>query len=325
MNIVWPGPARIALVLLAAIPAALAYPWDSTRERWVLGVGIAVLVVLLGWWRGLHLSSIARRRMAMLRHHRGAHAGRPAGSDVRTSVLLRVVSAPTGAGVLPLALIVGYLNRYGLRAETVRLTSRESGTDEASGDTWISLTFSAARNLPALQARAARIPLQDTAEVAARRLADHLRETGWDTVLVDADEVPQLLGPNAREHWNSVADTTGYVAAYQVDVDHELSDRLAHIRSSGVPEVWATVEIAGDEEHRTLAAACALRTSQSPSGSAPLPGLIRQAGDQRPALLRLHPLSNRPLDGHAEASAADIAALAWPVIAATATATVSRT
>ena len=80
--------------------------------------------------------------------------------------------------MLPLPLIAGYLDRYGIRADKVRITSR----DNASGarETWIGLTISAVDNLVALQARSARIPLHETAQVAARRLADHLREIGWE-------------------------------------------------------------------------------------------------------------------------------------------------
>ena len=42
------------------------------------------------------------------------------------------------------------------------------------------MTLGVAENLAVLRARPPRIPLRDTAEVAGRRLADHLRETGWN-------------------------------------------------------------------------------------------------------------------------------------------------
>ena len=62
--------------------------------------------------------------------------------------------------------------------------------------TWIALTVSAADNLAALQARSARIPLQETTQVAVRRLADHLREIGWEAGMVGPDDVPGLLEPD---------------------------------------------------------------------------------------------------------------------------------
>jgi len=56
--------------------------------------------------------------------------------------------------------------------------------------TWIGLTLGAAQNLTALQARSARIPLRDSAEVVARRLAEHSRETGWNVSVVDSADEP---------------------------------------------------------------------------------------------------------------------------------------
>ncbi|HET9876391.1 MAG TPA: type VII secretion protein EccE [Mycobacterium sp.] len=310
-----PGPGRITLVLLAVVPAVMAYPWSSTRDRWVLGVGVAVLIVLLGGWRGLHFTTILRRRAAMLRPRRGVHADPRSGSDVRTTALLRVVPPSTDPDVLPLPLIAGYLHRYGLRADTVRVTSRDtrSGADVARRDTWIGLTFSASANLAALQARSPLIPLQETAEVAARRLADHLRETGWETTPAGLDDVPELFGATAQETWRAFIDgAADHVAAYQVSVDHSLSETLARIWSLDARETWTAVEVAGDGEHRTLAAACALRTDDRPAGAGPLPGLTPQHGYQRPALLALHPLSSARLAGHTEFAAGDFTALHWP-------------
>ena len=56
--------ARITLALLFIIPAAMAYPWPSTRDRWVLGVAIVAVVVLFAWWRGLFLTTMVGRRVA---------------------------------------------------------------------------------------------------------------------------------------------------------------------------------------------------------------------------------------------------------------------
>lgn len=303
-----PGPGRISLAALAVVPAVLAYPWQTARERWVLGVAIVVLVVLLSWWRGLHLTTILRRRAAMLRPHRGDGKN---GSPVRTTVLLRVVPSPGDPDMLPLPLIAGYLDRYGLRADTVRITSRD--TDAAEHDTWIGLTYCAVDNLAALRARSPRIPLRETAEVAARRLADHLREVGWETTVAGRDDLPELFDAAGREGWHGLSvGTADHVAAYQVSVDDELSKTLADIRSCGARQVWTAVEIAGTDRHRTVAAACALRTQEPPAGAAPLPGLTPQHGNHRLALRALHPLSAQRLDGHTELPADTVAALRWP-------------
>lgn len=304
-----PGPGRITLVLLAGVPAVLAYPWPTARDRWVLGVAVAVAILLLSWWQGLHLTTIVRRRLAMSRSGSGVHTDRRAGSGARATAALRIKSGAAGSS-LPLSLIAGYLNRYGLRADAVRITGH------GTGDTWIGLTYSAAPNLAALQARSSAIPLQRTADVAIRRLADHLREIGWDTALVADGDIPSLIEAGAKETWRSVVDGPGdYVAAYQVGIDAALADTFSRIRASAAEETWTVLEIAGSGEQRTIAAACALRTASAPDGTAPLAGLIPQQGNHRTALCSLHPLSGSRLDGHTAVSADVLAGLRWPVAA----------
>ena len=68
------GTGRITLALLAVVPAVMAYPWRSTRDYWVLGIAAAVVIVLFGWWRGLHFTTILRRRLAMVAPHRRGRA-----------------------------------------------------------------------------------------------------------------------------------------------------------------------------------------------------------------------------------------------------------
>jgi type VII secretion protein EccE len=232
-------------------------------------------------------------------------------------VSLRVVPSATDPDLLPLPLIADYLDRYGLRADTVRITSRDTGvgTTFAARDTWIGLTFSAAANLAALQARSVQMPLRETAEVAARRLADHLREIGWETTTAGPDEVPELCGATARETWRGLTDEAGdYVAAYRVAVDDQLPDTLAQIWAHGAREIWTAVEIAGAADHRTVAAGCAIRTGDRPAGTGPLPGLTPEHGNHRAALRALHPLSALRLPEHSELSAGVIAALRWPAV-----------
>lgn len=313
-----PGSGRITLALLAVVPAAMAYPWDSNRDYWVLGIAIAVVIVLFGWWRGLHFTTILRRRVAMLRRRSAPRTAAGSGIDSRTTALLRVGAPASDLDVLPLPLIARYLNCYGVRADTVRITSR----DTASGDreTWIGLTLSAADNLAALQARSSRIPLHETAQVAVRRLADHLRENGWDTSTVGEGDVPEVIAPEARETWRAVRESdSDYVAAYRVSVDSALPERLTAIRSHPARETWTAFEIAGvsgSGGHFTFAAACAYRTDERPGAAGPVGGLTPQRGSQWPALLALDPLSTRRLDGHTAAPADLLTRLAWPTPAA---------
>ena len=299
-----PGTARITLAALAVVPAVLAYPWQTTRDHWLLGIAAAVVIVLFGWWRGLHFTTILRRRLAII-GRRGGYVPQPE-PPTKTTALLRVRPSAGESQVLPLPVIVGYLDRYGIRADKIRITFRDNASDAARRDTWIGLTVSAADNLAALRARSARIPLHETAEVAARRLADHLRELGWEAGTVGPDDVPTLLTPNVRESWRGVQrGDSDYVAAYQVRVDSSLPETLDAIRSYPARETYTALEIAGPRSGNgnTIAASCAFCTDAQPPAGAPVAGLTPQRGNHRPALAALDPVSTQRLDGHTAAPA----------------------
>ena len=307
---------RITLVVLAVVAAAMGFPWHSMRERWVLGIAVAVVITLLARWRGLAMTTILRRRLAMCRPKRGVRPAGGSGTDVRTTALLRVAPPGSGPDALPLALIASYTDRYGLRADAIRITSRDTASDAGvpQRETWIGLTFSAADNLAALRARSPRIPLHETAEIAARRLADHLRESGWTAAIVDPEDIS---GPYARavhETWGAIwQGNVDFVAAYQVQVDTALPNTLAAIWSYPVRETWTALEIAGAGDDQTLAVACAFHTDAPPAARGPLPGLIPHSGNHRPTLTALHPLSTQQLDGHVGLpEALLLSRLRWP-------------
>jgi type VII secretion protein EccE len=311
-----PGSGRITLAALAVVPAAMAYPWNATRDYWVLGIAAVVVVVLFGWWGGLHFTTILGRRLAMT-----GRRGKPVGQTGPPAItaLLRIGPPVDDNEVLPLPLIARYLDRYGIRADKIRITSRDNASDASRRETWIGITISAADNLAALAARSSRIPLQETAEVAARRLADHLREIGWDANTVGADDVPRLVTPNVRETWSAVQrGASDYVVAYQIGVDDALPETLDAIRSYPARETCTALEIAGGRSGgvNTIAAACAFLTEAPAEGGTPLPGLIAQRGNQLPALVALDLLSTRRLDGHKDAADGVLASLDWPTPAA---------
>jgi type VII secretion protein EccE len=296
-----PGSGRLTLALLAIVPAVMAYPFRTPREQWVLGIAVAVVILLFGWWGGLHFTTILRRRLAMMRRPSDETA-----SPALATALLRL-GPPTGdEGVLPLPLIEGYLNCYGIRADTVRITSRITGSDACQ--TWIALTVSAAENLDALSARSSAIPLHETTRVAVRRLADHLREVGWEATISEPDVVPRLLDSADRESWRAVQAGSGFLAAYRVSVDDGLPGTLDAVLSQKARETWVALEIA----EGTVAVGCALLTDEQPSGAAPLPGLTAQRGNQRPALAALDLLSTERLDGHTVVSDRLLDGLDWP-------------
>jgi len=187
---------------------------------------------------------------------------------------------------LPLHIIASFLDRYGIRCDKVRVIHRDVDGHRA---TWIGLTLGAAQNLTALQARSARIPLRDTAEVVARRLAEHLRETGWNVSVVDSADEPARDG--AKETWRGLRGETGYVAAYDVRVDDRLADTLGDIRSLPSAETWTAIEYTGKATDPEVSAACALRTAERPATRAPIRALTPLRGRHRRALSALSPQS----------------------------------
>ena len=207
-----PGAGRLTVVLLAIVSAVLAYPWRSTNDRWALGIAVAVVLISLLWWRGRYLTTIVGRRIRVLLRQKAIQPApselRLTGADAITTALVRVDSPDRE---LPLDLLTGYLDRYGLLCDSVRVTTRTTQADET---TWIGLTFSGARNLSALQGRSVQIPLAQTAENAARRLISQLREIGWTATLASPDELPDLVAADARERWQSVTDARGYLTTY---------------------------------------------------------------------------------------------------------------
>jgi type VII secretion protein EccE len=261
----------------------MAYPWETDFERWILGAAIVVVLVVCAWWRGLFVTRMIGRRLAVWRRNHSKPRSVPSNE---ATVLLRV-DDPAGIG-LSLPLVAGYVERFGVRCQKVRVTSRDQG---GARTTWISMTLDAAENLTALQARSPELPLLATTEVVGRRLADHLREAGLDAVLVDVVEPP--AGPG-REMWRGVQDEFGFVSAYGIPIDERLGDRLAEVWAQPA-ETWTALEFSGTSMHPTAAAACAFRTAEAVRG-APLRGLIPAPGVQRPLLNALDPRNAGRLD-----------------------------
>jgi type VII secretion protein EccE len=294
---------RLTVAALFVVPAALAYPWQTTADRWVLGLAVATVVILFAWWRGLFVTTLVARRLALLTR-RGAPAEPRRVPEVAT-VALRV--APRESTELPLALLAGYLDRYGVRFDKVRVTSRDIG---GARTTWVGLTLGAQDNVAALSARSSHIPVHDTAHLAARRLADHLREIGWEVTFDDASG--GLVGEQSTETWRGVRDGRTYLAAYRIAVDERLTDTVAAVWSCGAEEIWTAVEFTGSRTHPAVAAACAVRTAERPLAGAPVPGLTPERGRHGAALTALSPGSDQRLSARpAPTTQGVLAALRW--------------
>lgn len=294
---------RLTVAALFVVPAVMAYPWQTTADRWLLGLAVTVVVILFGWWRGLFVTTIVTRRIALLTG-RGTIAG-PRRVPEYATVALRV--EPRDGTEFPLAMLAGYLDRYGISFDKVRVTSRDIGGVRTI---WVGLTLGAADNVAALSARSRQLPVQDTARLAARRLADHLREIGWEVTFDDAPA--DLVGEQSAETWRGIRDGRSYLAAYRIAVDEELTDTLAAVRSCGSGEIWTAVEFTGSRPHPMVAAACAIRTDRRPPAGAPVPGLTPERGRHRAALTALSPGSNQRLPARpAPIAQAVVTALRW--------------
>ncbi|MGV0806319.1 type VII secretion protein EccE [Mycolicibacterium setense] len=278
--------ARLALASLFIVAAVLARPWQSNTERWVLGVSVAAVVLLLAWWGGLFLTTRIARHLAVWR--RNLSKKQPEQPVETETVVLRV--DPADPAQLPA--VVSYLDRYGIRCDKVRVTHRDAGGSRRS---WISLTVAARDNLDALRARSSRIPLRDTTEIVGRRLADLLREQGWTVTIVDGVDSP--LPDPGKETWRGVKDESGFVAAYRVKVSDKLEAALAGIGALPAQETWTALEFTGSPTQPQLTVSAAIRTQDRPSRKAPLAGLTPARGRHRPALAALNPLSSDRLEG----------------------------
>jgi type VII secretion protein EccE len=270
---------RIALALLVIVPAALAYPWQTTTDYWIIGAAAVVVIVVFAWWRGMFVTAMIAARFAIFRRNHGTPTVRPSN---RATVVLQV--AGSGDASLPLATIAGYVDRFGIRCDKVRITSLdESGVRS----TWVSVTLDAADNLAALQARSPQLPLTDTVAVVTRRLVGHLRETGVEAVIADTAPAPSTAG---RERWRTIEDGTEFVSVYAIAVDEHVVDRLASVWAHPSQATWLALEFSGTATHPTVSAAVAFR-GDAASASDGLAGVVPIRGGQRPVLTALDPRS----------------------------------
>jgi len=293
-----PVPYTLRLTLVATLIAAgaLALYRRDPADRWIAITAGVLALVLLVWWRGTFLTDILRRFTKMLARRLSGRASADTapivavGVDARSTVALELTSRPSGEDV-PVALLAGYLDRYGVRCSSIRVTTAD--INGVASKTWVSLTLSAADNLTALQARSPRIPLRETADTVARRLSDHLRELGWQVTATESPNTP--LPAQAKEGSRGVIDDHGYLATYRVTVNNDLPETLESIRNAALAERWTALELTGNADAPHLAVVSALRTGDKPAAHPPLAGLTPCWGEHLLVLQALNPLSPKAL------------------------------
>ena len=247
--------------------AAMAYPWESDTDWWILGIAIGVVG---------RIRLVARTvRDEHDRSAVGDLAPQPfqaEGADIERRHLVLHVDDPAGVG-LSLPLVAGYVERFGVRCEKVRVTNRD---ERGARTTWVSMTLSATDNLAALRARSAELPLFDTAEIVGRRLADHLRETG-----LSAGHRRRCPGTTCRRRPREVArgssETTGSYRHTRIPVD----ERPRRASRRGVVAADGDLDRARIQRHLSTShdqsALCAVRTAEAVRG-APVAGLTAAPG-----------------------------------------------
>lgn len=299
-----PGTLRLTLVATLVAGSALAFYRQDPAVRPVAIAAAALALLLIVWWRGTFVTDILGRAVKMLTRRltgRGP-AEVPeiarAGVDARTSVVLEV-DTPESGEKLPVDLLARYLDRYGISCSSIRVT--DLAVDGHRGKTWVTLTLSAADNLTALQARSPRIPLRDTAKNLARRLADHLRELGWQVRTADDPQRP--VHSIVTEGWRGVHDDHGYLAAYRASIDHGLAETLRAVRNAPQAERWTALELTGTPDAPALTVVCALRTGEKPTVGGPFGGLAPCWGEHLRVLQTLDPLSTEVFGGATGVSA----------------------
>jgi len=265
---------RIALASLFIVPAAMAYRWPSTADRWLLGGAVVAVLVLFAGWRGLFFTTMVWRRLAIWSRRYRTDGLHHSPVDYSTVVLRIDPSEPVA---LPLRLIAGYLDRYGIRCDKIRVTSRDL---DGLRTTWISLTLRAVDNLTALRARSARIPLRETTDVIGRRDRRSSPRDGREHHSSRRGRCPR-----ATRREGDLARPSRFVR-----LRRRLSRRrrFAEVRALPSSEIWTALEMTGTADDLRTAAACAIRTHDKPEAPA---GATPMNGRHRPALDALSPMS----------------------------------
>ena len=103
-------------------PGRDGLPVADHRRRWILGVAVAVVLAAVRLVAGQFVTTMVGRRLAVWRRNHSK-------PQCRRRVSARCCCASTirrSAG-LPLPLVAGYVDRYGIRCDKVRVTSRDAG------------------------------------------------------------------------------------------------------------------------------------------------------------------------------------------------------
>jgi type VII secretion protein EccE len=324
--------ALMSLLLLgwaAMVPAGRAPQW------WHYAVAAGLILAFAGSWHGQHVSTVVARwtPMAWRNSHRrspstdspqskrnedkqAAPSKRPAATRagaLQAQIVIHLRPQPHAlttpadhSDQLPWEFVTAWLNRYGVRADTLTVCSLTL-TPQASGlrsdaapllggrntqhhDTWLTYTLRAENNVGALTARRTAMGTpaglgsdNDTpgprhavlADTTARRLIAELRERGWLATLTNTEQLPRFVPPTVtvyRETWTGTEYSDGFRAVYAVQ-HGALPTVLETLPKLNTKATWVTVTVRSQgRQSPTIEAAVGTLTDAHPSRH-PLPGL----------------------------------------------------
>lgn len=332
------APARPSWVRLSLLTATLLIGWallvppGHQAQWWHLAPALAITAAFLGSWHGQSLSTIARRSAPMaLRNRRyrrqpasaahrnhGLHrtpdpqpAAQP-GDDDAATIVIHLQPHPYELSVpddsrdqLPWELVISWLDRYGIRADALTVTSVNttpaasslrsdhssllSAATPQNRHTWISYTLRADANLTAISAgrvqrgarrsssgthasgddtESYRTAIAELAAITARRLVAEFTEQGWLASDVTQAQLPRFAAtalPVRRECWTGAEYADGFRAVYQIE-PHALGAALDALTHLHTKSSWVCVTL---RQHGfqplTIEAAAALLTTARPS------------------------------------------------------------
>ncbi|WGI35960.1 hypothetical protein QDT91_28550 (plasmid) [Mycolicibacterium aubagnense] len=355
------------------VPAGHQRPWWLQLQWWHTVIVVVLVVLFVGSWHGLHLSTTVARWIPMAWRNRGlrrsgtsAAAGSgpqeleaaqpdPEGARLRAQIVIHlrpqphaVCTAASREDEIPWDFITAWLNRYGVRADSVTVCS-VTCTPPASGlrgeaaaalegqdqqrDTWVTYALSAASNVDALKARGTVLGAVATADdqpedarvqgptaladTVTRRLVAELRERGWVATVCDPAAVPRFVEPGAglrRECWTGAEYSDGFRAVYAVD-PQRLKAVVSALPTLRAHTTWLSATIRSVGRQPTTIEACVgtLTTNRPPLR--PMDGLVPVHGAHRQAVeaLQVAGLSGLDCDRAlvAQLAAVDLADLGW--------------
>lgn len=330
-----PGWGRLSLLAAVLLLGwAVLIPVGHRPQWWHWLLAVAALAGFLGSWDGQHLSTSLHHWAPMAWRNRNRHrhpgsADTPlaapiaATTELQSQIVIHLRPQPHALSTpddrddqLPWQFITAWLDRYGIRADSLTVCSvtrtpplsslRADAAAQLSArtpqhrDTWLTYTLSADSNVAALVARGSALTTIEEpagedqpgrqrtglAAVTARRLVAELREQGWLASLSDdTTELPVFVPRTAsirRECWTGAEFSDGFRAVYAVD-PQQIPAVIEALPTVATKATWVAVTVRAHRTRPATVEACVGMLTPARPPFQPLPGLNGFHGQHRSA------------------------------------------